>query len=275
MTSRSGRHARSRAHRAGTPGAGAAARVLLVLTSLSVAACGVPLPGDPPPAPAEQSRSGSASDVDTLVPLDEGSAELTAQLLRIAARAAEVRETLHAVVRTATDAGDGAGTETRDTLRALGDEAVGLLLGTPDGGGGAGVLPAVEPDRGGAATDDLITALITYAGDVGGERSRLVLELIRDPLLGDLGAWQRDPIGVIALMRAIADEHSDVSTATSALDAAVLEIPGELTRSLGYAFVIAGTDDVRLAAHAAERAIGHLGVVIIAIELAVERLGTT
>jgi hypothetical protein len=259
--------------------------VLLVLTALVVAACGVPLPGDPPPAPVEPSRSGPASDVDTLVPLDDGSAELTAQLLRIAARAAEVRETLEAVVRTAADtgdgAGDGAGAETRETLRALGDEAVGLLLGTPDGGGGAGVLPAVEPDRGGTATDDLITALITYAGDVGGERSRLVLELIRDPLLGDLGAWQRDPVGVIALMRAIADEYSDVGSAasmgaaTSALDMAVLEIPGELTRSLGYAFVIAGTDDARLAAHAAERAIGHLGVVIIAIELAIERLGST
>jgi len=256
----------------------------LVLTALVVAACGVPVPTGPPPSSDEPDRTGSGagSDVDTLVPLDEGSAELTAQLLQVADRATQVRATLHAVVDAAADAGDapdagGAAddvdAETRAALRALGDEAVGLLLGAPGGGSGQGLLPAVEPDRGGTATDDLLTALITSAGDVGGERSRLVLELIRDPLVGDLGAWQRDPVGVIALMRAIAEEHSGEGTATATLDAAVLEVPGELTRALGYALVIAGTDDIRLAAHAAERAIGHLGVVIVALELAVERLG--
>jgi hypothetical protein len=257
------------------------ARITLMLVAAVLAGCGVPIPSDPSPTPEESSRSGAGSDVDTLVPLDGGSAELTGQLLRIADRAGEVREMLRAVVEVAAEADAAAGgaagdaaAEARATLRALGDEAVGLLLGTPGGGSGAGLLPAVEPDRGGTATDDLITALITYAGDVGGERSRLVLELIRDPLLGDLGAWQRDPVGVIALMRAIAAEHSDEGTVTAALDAAVLEVPGELTRALGYALVIAGTDDVRLAAHAAERAIGHLGVVIVALELAVERLGT-
>jgi len=253
----------------------------LVVTALVVTACGVPVPTGPPPSSDEPDRTGSGagSTVDTLVPLDEGSAELTAQLLQVADRATEVRETLRAVVEAAADAqyaggaADDADAETRATLRALGDEAIGLLLGTPGGGSGQGLLPAVEPDRGGTATDDLLTALITSAGDVGGERSRLVLELIRDPLVGDLGAWQRDPVGVIAVMRAIAEEHSGEGTATAALDAAVLEVPGELTRALGYALVIAGTDDIRLAAHAAERAIGHLGVVIVALELAVERLG--
>jgi hypothetical protein len=218
--------------------------------------------------------------VDTLVPLDEGSAALTGQLLLVGDRAAEVRDALRAVVEAAADAGSGSGTgsdlddDLPRAVKALGEEAVGLLLGAPGGGTGPGLLPAVEPDRGGTATDDLITALITDAGDVGGERSRLVLELVRDPLLGDLGAWQRDPVGVISFLRAIAATHSVAGSDTAALDAAVLEIPGELTRALGYALVVAGTDDIRLATYAAERAVGHLGVVIVALELAIERLGT-
>ncbi len=249
----------------------------LLVTALVLASCGVPLPGEPPAAPEEPSRAGS--DVDTLVPLDEGSAALTGQLLLVGDRAAEVRDALRAVVEAAADAGSGSGTgsdlddDLPRAVRALGEEAVGLLLGAPGGGTGPGLLPAVEPDRGGTATDDLITALITYAGDVGGERSRLVLELVRDPLLGDLGAWQRDPVGVISLLRAIAATHSVAGSDTAALDAAVLEIPGELTRALGYALVVAGTDDIRLATYAAERAVGHLGVVIVALELAIERLG--
>jgi hypothetical protein len=248
---------------------------VFLVTASMITACGVPVPGGPLPTPAEPSGSGAGSDVDTLVPRDEGSAELTAQLLRIADRTEQVRASLQAVVDAGADAGAATDTDLVESLRALGDGTVGLLLGAPAGGAGQGLLPAVEPDRGGTATDDLITALITSAGDVGGERSRLVLELIRDPLLGDLGAWQRDPVGVIALMRSIAEEHSRSGTEPAALDTAMLEIPGELTRALGYALLIAGTDDVSLAVHAAERAIGHLGVVIVALELAVERLATS
>jgi hypothetical protein len=245
---------------------------LLLVGVLALTGCGVPVPSGPQSAPAEPPQAGS--EVDTLVPLDEGSAALASQLQLVIDRTEDVRAALRLVVEVAEDAGSAADDATSETLRALGEEAVGLLLGSPGGGTGPGLLPAVEPDRGGTATDDLITALITYAGDVGGERSRLVLELIRDPLLGDLGAWQRDPIGVIALMRAVAAAHAETGTSTMELDAAILEIPGELTRALGYALLIVETEDATLAGHAAERAIGHLGVVVVALELAIERLGT-
>jgi len=243
--------------------------VALVLGALLLAACGVPLPGGPPPEPVEPPRTGA--DVNTLVPADEGTAALTVQLLRVSDRAAEVREVLDAVIAAATD--PAADPADPSAFRILGEEAVGLLLGEPAGGTGPGLLPAIQPDRGGTSTDDLLTELITFAGDVGGERSRLVLELIRDPLLGDLGAWQRDPVGVIALLRAIAAELVSVGTDPSTLDAAILEIPGELTRTLGYALVVSTTDDPRIARHAAERSSGHLGVVLVALELAVEQLG--
>jgi len=252
-----------------------AAHVLVrsVLAMAVLSACGVPSPGDPPPGPSGPSEAGA--EVDTLVPLDEGSATLAAQLLLVRDRATDVRSILAAVTTEAGSPADPADDAvTLAILRALGDDAVGSLLGAPAGGTGAGLLPAVEPDRGGTATDDLTTGLITVAGDVGGERSRLVVELVRDPLLGDLGAWQRDPVGVIAILRAIADAHAAPGVDPATLDAAVLEIPGELTRVLAYALVIATTEDVTVAAHAAERAGGHIGVVIIAVELALERLGT-
>ena len=235
--------------------------VLLVLTS-----CGVPIPGDPPQGPADVAPRGA--EVDTLVPLDEGTAALIDLLLRIAGRATEVREALTAVTVAAEDTGPDTGA----SLRAAGDAVVGLLLGTPAGGTGPGLLPAIEPDRGGTATTDLVTELITAAGDVGGERSRVVVELVRDPMLGDLGAWQRDPVGIIALLRTIAAAHATDASDLADLDAALLEIPGALARSLGYALVISTTDDGRIASHAADRATGHLGVVLVAIELAIEQL---
>jgi hypothetical protein len=252
---------------------GARATTIAALTAFALAltACGVPVPTAPPATPADTSDRGT--DVDTLVPLDEGSAALAAQLLLVAERTEQVREAFRAVVAAGEELTGDPDPDASARLRALGEEAVRLLLGAPAGGSGAGLLPAVEPDRGGASTDDLITALITSAGDVGGERSRLVLELVRDPLLGDLGAWQRDPVGVIAVLGAIANDHVATGTDPATLDAAMLEIPGELSRALGYALVIAGTDDVALAGHAAARAIGHLGVVIVALELAVEQLG--
>ena len=250
-----------------------ATRRALVLCTLLLPACGVPIPGERQPDPVEAPTPGA--DVDTLVPLDEGGVVLNAQLQAIAARTTETRDLMHLVAAARSGGSDGAVDTAAAAAerRALGDDAVGLLLGPPAGGSGPGLLPAVTPDRGGTATEDLVTALITSAGDVGGDRSRLVLELVRDPLVGDLGAWQRDPIGVITLLEDVAAAHAAPGADPAALDAALLAIPGELTRALGYALTIAAAADPTVAAHAAERAIGHLDVVIIAIGLAIERIG--
>ena len=220
--------------------------VALVATALTtlLTACGVPIPLEVPDTSGP--RASDADPVDRLVPEDERSGELTAALRTLGARVAEARDLL-----AAGDAG-----------------SVGVLLGEPGGGDAPGVLPAIEPDRSGLGSDDLVTGVVTLAGDVGGERSRVVLELVRDPMLGDLGAWQRDPVGVITFLRSIADASDDAGT----LDAALLEVPGELSRALGYAFVVSGTEDAALATHAAEQGAGRLGVVLVALELAIERL---
>lgn len=223
--------------------------VALAATALAtlLGACGVPIPAEVPDTSAP--RGADADPVDRLVPDDERAGALVDALRTLGSGVEEARDALAA--------GDG--------------RAVGLLLGAPGGGDAPGVLPAIEPDRAALGSDDLVTAVVTLAGDVGGERSRIVLELVRDPMLGDLGAWQRDPVGVITLLRGIADAPDDAD----ALDAALLEVPGELSRALGYAFVVAGTagaEDPALAAHAAEQGAGRLGVVLVALDLAIERL---
>jgi hypothetical protein len=239
-------------------------RMLAALVATAVVTgCGVPIP---PEVPDTTTRGGTTTgpDVDRLVPIDVRTEELVEALVLLGERIAEARDLMRAAADDPADADARAG-------------IVGVLLGAPGGGEPPGVLPAVEPDRGGTASDDLLTALITLAGDVGGERGRLVLELVRDPMLGDLGAWQRDPVGVIAVLRAIAEEERRAGGGapgdTRALDAEMLEIPGELTRALGYAFVVASSTDEALVAHAAEQGAGRLGVVLIALEIAIERLG--
>jgi len=234
-----------------------------VLCALLVG-CGVPIPPEVPDTTAPRTTPADG-EVDRLVPVDTRSQELVDALRALEGRIGEARELLlaHDAAGDATDATDADADEQHP--------AVGVLLGAPGGGEAPGVLPAIEPDRGGTASDDLITALITLASDTGGERGRLVVELVRDPMLGDLGAWQRDPVGVITLLRTIAADE-DATRDARALDAAVLELPGELTRALGYALVVASSTDATLVAHATEQAAGRLGVVLIAIELAIERL---
>jgi hypothetical protein len=238
------------------PGAGRVAGAAL-LGALLVG-CGVPIPPEVPDTSTPRTTTADA-EVDRLVPVDTRSEELAASLRALAERIAEARELV-----LAGPTGDAADADEQHP-------AIGVLLGAPGGGEAAGVLPAIEPDRGGTASDDLVTALITLASDTGGERGRLVTELVRDPMLGDLGAWQRDPVGVIMLLRAIAVDE-DATRDARALDAAILELPGELTRALGYVLVIASSADATLVAHAVEQAAGRMGVVLIAIELAVEQL---
>jgi hypothetical protein len=227
-----------------------------------LAGCGVPIPTEVPDTSAPRDGGIGAGDpIDRLVADDDGANVLAAQLGTIALLVRDVETRLDAAALAAA-AGD------MDASRAEGATAVGLMLGVGGGGDGLGLVPAIEPDRGGVGSDDLTTALITSAGDVGGERSRLVLELVRDPMLGDLGAWQRDPVGVISVLRSAVDASDD----TAALDASLLELPGELTRALGFAFAVASSDDPALSAHAARQAVGRLGVVLVAVELAVETL---
>ena len=267
----------ARTTRGVTRGAPVASVALLVVAAL-LAGCGIPLPADVPNAPSPAVGAGRAEE---LRPIDLGSPLLVTRLTELSDAVTIIRAPIDAAVtlidqRTAARAVTGGLSDEDleallDEVHALGDEVLVALLGgaDPEGTPRPGLLPAREPDRAGASSDDLMTALVTSAGDLGGERSQLVMELVRDPMVGDLGAWQRDPLGVIALVRATV---ADAKNATE-LDAALLEIPGELTRVLGYATVIASATDPALARHAAVQGGARLGVVLIAIELAIEAVG--
>jgi hypothetical protein len=256
------------------PAARRSPAALAAVSAAAVLLTGCALPGVPidlPPV-AEPLPSGGAA-IDPLEAIDGGSAALRAQLDLVAARVYDVRLLFEAAgALDMTDPG------ARAELSSISQRIIVLLLGSAasdavadgdtDGDGGAGLLPAIAADRSALGSDDLITRTVTLAGDVGGERSRLVLELVRDPLVGDLGAWQRDPLGVIALVRAAAADATDVAS----LDAALLELPGELTRALGYAFVLAERTEPDLLEHAAASGAARLRVVLIALTLADEAL---
>ena len=229
--------------------------VVLVAVGLSGAGCGVPIPTGPPDGAGSggPSADAAADDVDRLVPDDDRVGVLVDALREVAGRVGEVRALLD--------------TAAVDPTSDAGATALQLLVGPTDDDAPT-LLPATPPDRAGAGSDDLVTALVTLAGDTGGEPGRVVLELARDPMLGDLGAWQRDPVGILTLLGGIADDASDAD----GLDAALTAQPGELTRALGYTLVAARSDDAALAAHAARQGAGRLGVVRIAVDLAVERL---
>ena len=235
-----------------------------------LAGCGVPVPELPETAPPTV-QGGAGVE---LTSEDPAGAALAAQLEMLDTAVAAVAAALDAAA-TAADGGDV------EAARAAGATAVALLLGGDGGDGrdaadrvdgvdgvddGPGLLPATASDRAGGGTSDLITGTVTLAGDVGGERARVVLELVRDPLVGDLGAWQRDAPGVIdGLRAAVAAAGADAV----ALDAALASPAGELTRTLGYALAVATAPDVALAAHAAEAAVARLEVVRVALELGV------
>jgi len=236
-------------------------RVAAIVALASVLVAGCSLPGVPIELPSDEPQRTGGADVDPLEAIDGGTAALRTQLDVIAVRVADARLLFEAAGEL--DADDEAA---RADIVAIGLRIVELMLGTDDARDG--LLPAIEADRSAIGSDDLISRTVTLAGDVGGERARLVLELVRDPMVGDLGAWQRDPLGVIALVRASVEGATDVAT----LDAALLELPGELTRALGYAFVLTERTEPALIEHAAASGAARLRVVLVALTLADEAL---
>lgn len=228
-----------------------AAAVAATAAALLLAACGVPVPEPPGAADPAPVQGGEGLE---LTAEDPAGAALVAQLAALDAAVAAVAAAL-ADAATAAAGGDA------EAARAGGATAVDLLLGA---GEGPGLLPTTAVDRAGGGAADLVTATVTRAGDVGGERARIVLELVRDPLVGDLGAWQRDAPGVIAAVRTtVAGAGADAA----ALDAGLGAVAGELTRALGYALAVAAAPDAALADHAARAGAARLEVVRVAIEL--------
>jgi hypothetical protein len=219
----------------------------LLLAAVVAAACAEPA------LPDNADGGGAAQPLEAATP-DPGRDELVTQLTDLRARIADARDDLAAVG----EAPDAA------AARRLAEDVVSQLAAAPGdaAGEGSSLFPTTTTDRGSSDGDDLLTRTLTAARDAGGQLGRGALELLRDPIGGDLGSWQRDPAGVVRTVEATADP----STPLEQLEADVLELPGEGTRALAWALLAAGTRDLQDAQAYAERGVAHLDLIVQALD---------
>ena len=194
----------------------------------------------------------------------DGAAELDPDSLALVAEVEEVRELvaeITAELQTAADASD---------LRAVQEAAAtadGLLVADP-GDDGRALFPGQAAERTeGPETEDAFTGLLTLARDLGGPLGRSLVEVLRDPIAGDLGAWELDAPGVVANAREATAGVTDEELATEQ----VLSLDGEAKRAIAWVALARSTGDVDLARAAATRATDHLEVIDIALRGITER----
>lgn len=255
---RSGRRANT-AHRAGPsprwggrtpPGPARAAVVGLLaglLAALVLTACAEPeLPEgdvtDADPGPTEPAAPDPSRD------------QLLAALDELTAAATAASEALLA----AQQAPDAA------AARRAGAQAVAELVADPTLTAGArptgrALLPGRSADRGATtASDDALTTLATAARNGPEPLASQVTDLLRDPIAGDLGAWSRDPAGMVRLAQTAAATGAELPET----EQAVLGLPGEATRALAWSLRVADSDDPEEAASYAERGLAHLDLIL-------------
>lgn len=250
--------------RRATRGVGAAL-ALALLTS----GCGSAVPD--PPTEAADAGAGAGAATQPEAP-DPTGAALLAQLDRMEATVLAAQTGLRDAAGAATPVAARDGARAALALLVVGG-ADRIVDGPPEGL--TPLLPATAAAReGGVTAADLLTATVTVAGDDGSERGRVVLELLRDPIAGDLGAWQRDPGGVIALVRATVAEGVAAGDDVETLDLRLRELPGQATRALGWAIAVLDARDLATAQACAARGAAHLEVVLVGLTLAREAITT-
>jgi hypothetical protein len=143
-----------------------------------------------------------------------------------------------------------------DALAALVVDATGTAPQTRP------LFPAETVDRSTAtAVEDQLTLTASIARDAG-TAGRELLHVLRDPIAGDLGAWQRDAAGVLASI----SEATTGATSLDDLDAAIAELPGLGTRAIAYAQLVTRASSTEAAVAFAERGAAHLEVILATLE---------
>lgn len=202
---------------------------------VATAACSVPAldtpDGDTDPAEAPRAAS---------VP-DPARAELVAEL-----------EDLRATVTAARDAFAAASeADGPSAIRsALQDASAALVTDAPGGGevpDTGALLPAESGDRDRASdADAALTAVLTVAREAGVAGSR-VIDVLRDPVAGDLGGWERDAAGQLELVDDVVATADGVPVEET--DLLVLgELPGLGPQAVAWARLAEGAstaDDAR------------------------------
>ena len=230
---------RTPAHRRLRPGV-----VLTVVLVLSAAACADPVDEPQQEGDAAQNPLGAEAP-------DPGREALVTEVERLRTLLDAASDHLSSAVAA----------ESSGQLREETSAAVELLIGDP-GGDVTPLFPVETAERGGGGGDDLLTSLLTLAREAGGDDGREVRELTRDLVAGDLGAWQRDADGMVAMVESTITPGASLEET----EAAVFELPGETTRALAWALLADETDDLERARQYAERGVTHLDVTVSAID---------
>lgn len=215
--------------------------VLLLLVALGPVACNEPELDDEPGAPA----AGAPSSDEPPEPEHE---ELLARIGDLEAAVGTAAEQLEEAATT--DDPTAAGAAVNGALAALLDDPATT-------GGPPALLPATTTDRGGGGGTDALTATLTLARETGGELGTATLDTLRFPIAGDLGAWERDPEGMLAAV----DEAVGRARSLEQREDAVLELPGDATRALAWTVAAERARTANDRRLAAERALAHLEVV--------------
>lgn len=144
------------------------------------------------------------------------------------------------------------------SLRDTADDALDLLLYADDA-----VFPSPrETAERDATGNDLLSVVLTSARQKGGTRADMVTSAVRDTLTGDLGAWERDPVG----MRQTALAAAGPSAAVTAERVQELEADG--MRAIAWIAFARTQQSPETIRNAFMHAQTHLEIVTFSVQLA-------
>jgi hypothetical protein len=238
---------------------GASPRAGLLLAALVAALAGCSLPSTEAPAPE---NDPSEAPVASSTP-DPSRQALVAEVERLRTTVAAARDELAGALDPPRPG----------AARAAAEAALELLVADETGAGGAGtdgaddeprpLFPSEPSDRGQPEdAADQLTLTLTRARDVGGSLGSTVVDLLRDPIAGDLGAWQRDAAGVLDSI----DLTLRDATTLEEREAAVAELPGLGTRAIAWARLTAAASSAEDAERYAERGVANLDVITVTLD---------
>lgn len=225
----------------------------LLLGTLLLAACDLTAAPAGTPSPATSATALGSE------PPDPHAAALSAALEELRASVAAAREALLAAATAPGPNGEDAAGLAVSLLAAEDELAEDEEVPDPRPlfpGGETSRLETI--DYGDAFTRALSAA---RAADQAGAP---VLDLLRDPVAGDVGVWQRDAAGALATIESTARELASEDLPTA--EATVAELEGEGPKALVWALLAADARNDEDRAAYAERGAAHLDVVLAAID---------
>jgi hypothetical protein len=134
--------------------------------------------------------------------------------------------------------------------------------GEPDDLGVRSLLPGPDSDSRVEPIDygDALTYVLAVARDAGADGSAFA-DVMRDPMVADLGSWQRDAGG---LLQSIESAVTGVRTLEDA-ERVVGDLVGEAPKALAWALLAVATDDLSMLQAYGARGVVHIELIIGAV----------